>query len=854
MKLRKQFLLSVLSFVLLPAAIAVAQIGNTTTIVFPGVPSGKCQPTQLGLNKSNGDLYSCSNGSWVKQGGTGVGTVTNVSGTANQIDVASGTTTPTVSLDPLTQYGTGTSVAQTGVGQVAGSQLWLQPGLSTVTPTAANSGGTILTGHLVAWAYTLNTTLGETLPSDTTTMGMSTLSAGACVSTVCTTSIAPTVPTGYTGYTAYFCDISVGACPAPRKVLACVNITGTCTVTAAALNSGVALPTINTAYVAPANVQNTLCASSIVPSVFAFKADGNSYTEQGMDFSNGSPLPAPNGTAVWCDRFFITDSKQTIADATQQGAGLMRNAMVSLSHLSGATTSTGSTTDDRVITVRGTDSPTSPTYEQWLGYYGEQFTYNNNFSCAPVGGAVGEDCMAAIRARADDVRPAGVNAITLVGIHGTASTDVAAPKVGGGVPAVTGVMGSAEQSAVVSQNGNAAIYAGVWGNMAGSSSNTNGSGVALGGSLGAVRFATQNIGLYLTNSFSGANAIDYSIRSEGTARSGFAGAIYLGGNPALATGAGTLNVTGSFLNTGSLGTTQFATPTFANGNIITTGTPGGTTYTYKIVAKDGNGNTTAASAAGTTTTGNATLNGSNFNRIQLNLCNTLTGLSANIIGWSTVDVYRTASGGTPSSTGKIGTIVPTYVGGNSAYGTCNFTLDDTGLAGDSGTPPTANSTDGLVTPGYSALNGNKTFVTSNFTTAANTSLQTITGLVFNLVPAAGNYQFHCSLSYSQATGNAAVAFGIQAATVNPTNVFAHGTMQTNTTAFSAGTLATLATTTATNIVSATPGATATNFVADLDGTIEEPANDQGQVLNFMVSTATSADAVTVLRGSYCYLY
>lgn len=145
--------------------------------------------------------------------------------------------------------------------------------------------------------------------------------------------------------------------------------------------------------------------------------------------------------------------------------------------------------------------------------------------------------------------------------------------------------------------------------------------------------------------------------------------------------------------------------------------------------------------------------------------------------------------------------------------------------------------------------GNATFVTSNFTTAANTSLQTITGLSWSVPANAVNYMFACHVAYSQGTAAAAVGFGIQAATNAPTNIFARGIIYTSTTVFTTGVLATLATTTATQIVSATPSATATNFVADISGTIENGAT--ANALNIMVSTATSADAVTILRGSYC---
>lgn len=151
--------------------------------------------------------------------------------------------------------------------------------------------------------------------------------------------------------------------------------------------------------------------------------------------------------------------------------------------------------------------------------------------------------------------------------------------------------------------------------------------------------------------------------------------------------------------------------------------------------------------------------------------------------------------------------------------------------------------------------GNKVFVASDFTLAANTSLQTITGLTWTL-PAniAVNASFHCSLNYSQATANVGIAFGIQGATVTPTNINANGTLYTSTTASTTGTLNGLVTTTATNIVTATPSATATVFKTELDGTIEEPSNVSQPVVNIMASTSNSGDLVTVKRGSYCTLF
>jgi hypothetical protein len=98
--------------------------------------------------------------------------------------------------------------------------------------------------------------------------------------------------------------------------------------------------------------------------------------------------------------------------------------------------------------------------------------------------------------------------------------------------------------------------------------------------------------------------------------------------------------------------------------ITNVGTPGSTTWAYKIVAVQADGTYSAASAAGSTTTGAATLNGTDYNQLD----------------WTAVpnadhyDIYRTTASGTPSSTGKIGS-------------TTGITFNDTGLTGDASTAP-----------------------------------------------------------------------------------------------------------------------------------------------------------------------
>lgn len=145
-----------------------------------------------------------------------------------------------------------------------------------------------------------------------------------------------------------------------------------------------------------------------------------------------------------------------------------------------------------------------------------------------------------------------------------------------------------------------------------------------------------------------------------------------------------------------------------------------------------------------------------------------------------------------------------------------------------------------------------TFVTTNFTTSGvGTALEAITGLSITVPATTANWTFHAHLAYSQAVGAAAVAFGIQAVTNAPTNIFATGEQQVTAgppATIVTGTLATLATTTATNIVTGTPGAAATTYTCDLYGTCELGAS--ANTIRLLVSTAVALDLVTVLRGSY----
>ena len=112
-------------------------------------------------------------------------------------------------------------------------------------------------------------------------------------------------------------------------------------------------------------------------------------------------------------------------------------------------------------------------------------------------------------------------------------------------------------------------------------------------------------------------------------------------------------------------------PTPTAPTVTPTGASNSITYTYAIVAVASNGQLSLASPTGNTPLGNSSL-----------------VTASNTIAWSAVSgasyyrVYRTASGGTPSSTGLIGT-------------TANTSFSDTGIAGDGSTYNSTANTGGL---------------------------------------------------------------------------------------------------------------------------------------------------------------
>jgi len=117
------------------------------------------------------------------------------------------------------------------------------------------------------------------------------------------------------------------------------------------------------------------------------------------------------------------------------------------------------------------------------------------------------------------------------------------------------------------------------------------------------------------------------------------------------------------------------------------GAAGSTNYSYVVVATLGN--SVVPSTATQTTTGAATL----------------TAANANVISWNAVlpnnpnvvyNIYRSASSGTPSTTGLIGTVNQSVVAG---VGQGGYSFTDTGIAGNSATVPSLNTSNiGQISP------------------------------------------------------------------------------------------------------------------------------------------------------------
>lgn len=104
--------------------------------------------------------------------------------------------------------------------------------------------------------------------------------------------------------------------------------------------------------------------------------------------------------------------------------------------------------------------------------------------------------------------------------------------------------------------------------------------------------------------------------------------------------------------------------------VVPQGTSGATSYTYGVVGVTADGRRSIVDTD-VEASGNAVLDETNYNRLTW----------TDIAGYVSYEVWRTVSGGAPSSTGLLGLVLP---------GIQEF--DDTGVHAKAGTPSAANDT------------------------------------------------------------------------------------------------------------------------------------------------------------------
>ncbi len=259
------------------------------------------------------------------------------------------------------------------------------------------------------------------------------------------------------------------------------------------------------------------------------------------------------------------------------------------------------------------------------------------------------------------------------------------------------------------------------------------------------------------------------------------------------------------------------------------------THSYKVTFVTAGGETDAGAVSNTVTTAGGNL--------QVNLTAIPTGNQY----VTSRKIYRTIAGNAA--------VGPWLLQSTIANNTATTLSDNTADAALTTAAPSTNTALdtrlAIYNNGITVASGSNFVLTGDFTDANASGLQNITGLAWTL-PAntAAVYPFRCELLYSQATGATANAFGIKATGLNPTNIEAHGWVQTAAAVVAYGNLPTLATQTATNIVAFTPSAITTVWQAHLEGTIENPSG-VANVINVMVLQGTAANLITIKRGSKC---
>lgn len=592
--------------------------------------------------------------------------------------------------------GTVSSMVPSGAGQITGITTWLSPGgagLFAPQPavTGALTGGHLGTGQTLYIQITINQGANSSWPSLELAFPLN--SGNNCGSgSVCSATVTAPTLTGTQTYTVYSCASGGGGgCEKQQTALAaCVNITSNCVIDTAGTG---AVPTLSdTTGIIPSVTSASECPPDVDASGWMRDSTGSGsyHTAFGIDRSVGWGLTGvyPAGQRGWLEfcRPVIFNRSGVQPYATVATSPMTANGSMLVFNQFSSTNVFG-------MQIQGTvpSSATGSWTTQLEGIYSEMDVLGSpNFSGL-------ETNVGAIRGTTTTLGSptyGGAQLGQAVGVSGASLRQNGSTPTCGAVACYVGVQGQAQNLGATSGNG--WIYVGVLGQGNDfPSHDTTGKGYAIYAKAPTQFFpatTVSNVGFESDNFTNCAGCWDMFL--SGSVGDPTQGQGYMMGNlvlPGLKGNAGAISVLGSFVLTGgsvSTGQIALAPP---GPNVSQVGTPGSTTDVYLLVAKDGAGGSTAAGTTTSTSAANAVLDTTNYNHICTN-----PSPDWRPTGVSSWDVYRTTAGGTPSTTGKIGSM--TYTATYLAQLPC---FDDKGIAADGTVAPTSNTTGNIVAAGPS---------------------------------------------------------------------------------------------------------------------------------------------------------
>jgi hypothetical protein len=670
--------MKIFTFLILFAVSAFAQVFNPNPIVFPGIPSGNCSAPNTAVNTSNGDFYTCSAGSWVKVGSSGGGTIPAL-GVGQIIAGTSGT--------PIAQFKPDIDVRDYGVDctGVTPSTTQVLAAITAARGTSGFSGKVIGLADGNGCTINLGTTqlviknfqglhidLGGSQGNDVLKTGFVWHGAKATPAIVFDQVRDATLENFYV-YCPAACDAPmVFDTLAPITNITSHNLLRNVTIFEDIQNSSQV--GLNICPTAPGNCEDMIIDrfSMICPGPAA--TANNKGTAILWPGGNAQPFGSAvtNPEIAGCSRAIDVEN----ANILRIIGGLFESNYTDIYAGAGRGIYWGYTRSEQSVNQVMLDNSVSDFHADHISFAGL------------TGGST-----------------------TFTYLQTTGGTRLKLSNIDWDNVAVTPVAGptSGNSAALESENNNYpnGTTCPTWGQFGHGAVSINDNCTNVNGLL---RTMTSDRELEAISLPSTGTSI--SVRSPTLTLQG--ANFGIGADASLISHLPFANSSGSYLAISHPYTTTFAMspPAFVGGTsvsqvttptlttVTTTGTPGGTSYTYKIVATDGVGGTTPASAGVAIATGNATLSGNNCNRLNW----------FENSGAYKYLIYRTASGGTPSSVGLIATVWP------SQETPTGYFLSDCGLTGDTTIPPTTNTT-GQVTS--TVPTGLAPFVITSTTPVAN---------------------------------------------------------------------------------------------------------------------------------------